>query len=629
MKTVAQFLLTSLLTLTIINLNAQHKTIEFDFETKKFTAQSLKDLKSLKNGHTYDIKINNINLYRYGVKIESETFVDTSKYSLPVISSLGLESISSAFSAISPVNISGIFQTPPSSAADISGFITDSPSILPENYEGGLIMLLDEVSGTSIDYNSEEDLENLLNNAISEICDFIDEKEDHKKEIDDWLDIVNNHNYDNATKSFDIPAFNAAKPNKSALSDQQKLIKKSKSEYESLVRPFKELIKKEKYKVIHKKILDAYNKDLISAYDTYLKIVQPDNIQKLYAKIANKRITYESTVITSLAQSISNIPDNLSKQLNVIEHLELKMKSPHAKPGDFTSYVHDKRMKSLRKSFLDTRSNLKAEKKAIADAELEYKTEMSKLLQRAGENKELKTAFKDVESAYSLLKQETAKLETNLNNISLNKMYDRFLSISNTKDFTYTSMPFQFKGDEGWLKISFTPKSQTDNSPQYNPIKIHFPNEGSRISTTNLYYLSDLHDDIYSFRTEINTESNMSPDTMYRAIKEDTEEFEIGTGVLMSYDLVQSEDNVNFGLSFGPGVSFTNSVRLRVLTGIHVSYGSKHRIAFSGGFIFGYVDRVSSAVNTSETFEILPEQITVSKIRSGAYASLGYQFRFN
>ncbi|WP_316834761.1 hypothetical protein [Pedobacter nutrimenti] len=67
----------------------------------------------------------------------------------------------------------------------------------------------------------------------------------------------------------------------------------------------------------------------------------------------------------------------------------------------------------------------------------------------------------------------------------------------------------------------------------------------------------------------------------------------------------------------------------RLLTGIGFSVGVKHMFTFDVGGIFGYVDRLSSAyTGEDEELSAKPENVTVSKLSAGGFASIGYLYKF-
>jgi hypothetical protein len=60
-----------------------------------------------------------------------------------------------------------------------------------------------------------------------------------------------------------------------------------------------------------------------------------------------------------------------------------------------------------------------------------------------------------------------------------------------------------------------------------------------------------------------------------------------------------------------------------------LSYGKKHNFTFDLGLIAGYTDTKSKVIDLNNVYTEKPSNITVTKLKAGAFVSFGYMFKIN
>ncbi len=207
----------------------------------------------------------------------------------------------------------------------------------------------------------------------------------------------------------------------------------------------------------------------------------------------------------------------------------------------------------------------------------------------------------------------------------VNELLSMLVLLENNKDNVYTSLPFQFMGEQAKVTISIVPRSDTYNLSSYST-QLIFPSRLKPYTVVGLsFYGTTLRDDAYS-TVETPTSANSS---VFSIKQEEDNKVELGIAALLRVG-TKFSTNSNFGVhvSFGPGVSITTKIKPRLLLGGGFSYGKKHMIALDIGGIAGYVDRKSVTVDVSAQYAKKPDPVVVSKIGIGGFASLGYMYQF-
>lgn len=238
---------------------------------------------------------------------------------------------------------------------------------------------------------------------------------------------------------------------------------------------------------------------------------------------------------------------------------------------------------------------------------------------------DIKKASASLVDAYNKLITTLDKALSEFNADKVNELLSQIVLIENNIGNKYSSVPFQFNGEQAILDYKIIPRDSKYLQQTYSS-KIVFPNRKSTYFNVGLsFYGSSLFDEAYStVGMPINDSTNV-----FSVIKEDDLNAEIGIASLFRVGW-KVDNSHRFGLhfNFGPGISISNKVKPRLLVGGGLSYGNKHNLSFDFGLITGYVDVISNSINLDEEYSVKPENVTVSSLKAGAYLALGYYFKF-
>jgi hypothetical protein len=231
-----------------------------------------------------------------------------------------------------------------------------------------------------------------------------------------------------------------------------------------------------------------------------------------------------------------------------------------------------------------------------------------------------------IDSTYLKEKTETQKLLSILNSDSITDLLNSLVIVENNRTHSFTSLPVKFNGDKGTLKILIEPRNENYNLPLYYT-ELHFPKQKNYFGISAAFYGSTLYNQSYSV---------LPIDSVTITVfDENPSKSEIGLAALLTYGwrfygwkLCSKPIYVGGHLAFGPAVNISPKVNPRLAAGAGFSLGNKRMILVNVLFIAGFVDRLSSGVNTTGTPIPKPEQITVSKLKPGIAFSIGYLFNF-
>lgn len=231
-----------------------------------------------------------------------------------------------------------------------------------------------------------------------------------------------------------------------------------------------------------------------------------------------------------------------------------------------------------------------------------------------------------IKDAYAAVIKSCEEALVSTNAEKANQLLSLIVLQDNNASFEYNSIPMQFNGDAGSLKITISPRSD-DFKLQTYKTELKFPKPLlTYVGIGMSFYLSGLYDNAYSIKT-----LKIDSLTTHALVEENVTKNEIGTAFILRYGRKFDENTpVGVHVSFGPALSISNKVKARVVLGGGISFGKKHMIVIDGGFIGGYVDRLSKAYNNyaTEFYSEKPEQTTVSVLKASGFASIGYMYRF-
>lgn len=192
-------------------------------------------------------------------------------------------------------------------------------------------------------------------------------------------------------------------------------------------------------------------------------------------------------------------------------------------------------------------------------------------------------------------------------------------------DNEYKSLPIQFNGEKAEVSLKFSPKK-----PEYNRQKYDMNFQFPKTNTDNYWsigasiFASTLSDERFSVVGQKVNDST----TVYNVIREKEDDLEFGISSMLRFGKkFDGKENIGYHGSFGVGVNIGENIRPRLLLGTGISVGKKHSISIDIGLIAGYTDDQSNAIDLETTYDIKPEETTVTKLNFGGFISLGYLFR--
>ena len=103
----------------------------------------------------------------------------------------------------------------------------------------------------------------------------------------------------------------------------------------------------------------------------------------------------------------------------------------------------------------------------------------------------------------------------------------------------------------------------------------------------------------------------------------------MGIAALLRYGKKSESSDWGRHFSVGTGLSIEKSPKPRLLIGGGLSYGKKHNFTFDLGLIAGYTDTKSKVIDLNTVYTEKPSNITVTKLKAGAFVSFGYMFKIN
>lgn len=202
----------------------------------------------------------------------------------------------------------------------------------------------------------------------------------------------------------------------------------------------------------------------------------------------------------------------------------------------------------------------------------------------------------------------------NLNNIRSNVI--DLINYSNNNIRSYTSLPIQYNGKEIDITLELTPRDTIFRLQKYIT-KFTIP------TYRNYYFASgaSLYGSLLSDQAYVLI-NDQSTNSYY--IIEETNHSKSEIGMYLHANLMYNIiDDFNIGLSIGPGVSITNKVRPRLLSGLQLAYGRRNKLVFGIGGILGEVEVLRSFFSTQTSYPEMPTNIMINKLKCSYYTSLG------
>jgi hypothetical protein len=238
---------------------------------------------------------------------------------------------------------------------------------------------------------------------------------------------------------------------------------------------------------------------------------------------------------------------------------------------------------------------------------------------------ELKKADSGIKGAYGELVKLCDQLLESVNASKSKELLTSVVLHNNNASMTYKSMPMQFHGNEGSLKINIKPRTDDLKLQSYST-ELHFPARPKTYAGAGLtFFYTGLHDDTYSIRSSALNDST----TAYSLVQEQKQDGEFGSALLLKYGRkVENLKSVGVHVSVGPAVSITNKLKPRLALGAGLTIGNQNCLTIDVGGMFGYSERLSNAYDLKESYTEKPTQTTVSVLRKDYFIGIGYMYRF-
>jgi len=239
----------------------------------------------------------------------------------------------------------------------------------------------------------------------------------------------------------------------------------------------------------------------------------------------------------------------------------------------------------------------------------------------------LKKTDADIKVSFTQLLTTCAEAQASIAADKVKELLSVLIHTENNNVRTYTSLPLQFTKEQATVEILVEPRKPEYMLQTYKT-SLTFPIERKKYFGVGVsFYGATLHDDAYSLEGFAVNDSV----SHYRIHEEKSTKAEIGMAALFRFGTKFGKGEfAGYHASIGPGVSISDKVKPRLLTGGGLSFGNKHMFTVDVGLIFGYVDRLTSAYQNDLAAELTvkPEKVTVSKISAGGFFSVGYLFKF-
>ncbi|OKS88659.1 hypothetical protein RG47T_4131 [Mucilaginibacter polytrichastri] len=285
-------------------------------------------------------------------------------------------------------------------------------------------------------------------------------------------------------------------------------------------------------------------------------------------------------------------------------------------PYSYATALED--VKKVRDSITNLQVEITTSQKKYAIFETNYKDEIA-------QNVGLTASDKAIIDSYTKMLTGCADAQTAITADKVMALLGGMINVENNASMEYQSLPFQFKKDQATVTITIEPRK-----PEYGlgtfKQDLVFPLQHRSYAAVGVsFYGATLHDEPYSI---VGTPSR---DSIHYAVKaEKTTKAEVGITTLLRLGTKFSDSSAaGAHFSIGPGISIASTIKPRLLTGIGFSFGEKHMFTFDVGAIFGYVDRLSSAVDMAKNnFTVKPDNVMISKLSGGVFGAIGYLYRF-
>ncbi|NDA61654.1 MAG: hypothetical protein EBX50_06380, partial [Chitinophagia bacterium] len=250
-----------------------------------------------------------------------------------------------------------------------------------------------------------------------------------------------------------------------------------------------------------------------------------------------------------------------------------------------------------------------------------YKDSTNTLNFNINANDQLKSYDEKIITDFEFLMKAVASLRDSISADKVSEYLQKMVVVNNNKG-DYTSLPFQFSGEQTRLQINITPRDPAYKLQSYST-QIVFPTFPLKYNVTGIsYYYSGLYDDAYT---------TLKPnDTTYQYSLIPSRNYEPGIAALLHSGSKFKGNCIGYHITFGIGANISEKVRPRLMVGFGASFGKKHMISIDGGLIVGNVNRLNAGVDFNKIYfeKQRPDPIISQEVSYKLFASIGYLFKF-
>lgn len=215
--------------------------------------------------------------------------------------------------------------------------------------------------------------------------------------------------------------------------------------------------------------------------------------------------------------------------------------------------------------------------------------------------------------------------DTVFNIIKIAEVYNALVKGRPAKKYEYRSMPVQMLGDVLNISLSFEPL-KTDEGLQSYKTDFTLPNRINRIITFSTgFFYSGLIDDRYSNQLIQIKRPGQSDSLRYQLVKEDAGSGSFGINALLHIG-TRIYNDVGVHLALGPGLTLEKNPSPTLHLGGGIYIGRQNKLLLTGGYTWGFTERLSKTYNTSVTYDKEQSGFTYDAIRRSGFISLSYSF---
>lgn len=258
-----------------------------------------------------------------------------------------------------------------------------------------------------------------------------------------------------------------------------------------------------------------------------------------------------------------------------------------------------------------------------------YQKQIKTYQAEVADDKDLKALDEKIRNAYTEFNSAIEKVQAPVTAANVIKLWNLVLPVINNNSFnnTYTSIPQQFSKEKSIINIEVKPWHDSLRLSSYKT-RLEFPINNDKVfwGISSGFYFGTKANEYYSTKTSI--VGAPPTDTTYSIIKEDPGKGEIGFNTMLRWGtrLTKKWDHTFFQFGIGPGVSVSDKIRPRMLLGIGLAFGDKHKFVFDYGYMLGYYDVKSKVYELATEYQANPATVTVSQLKTSCYFSVSYLF---